>query len=93
MRPKIAVKGRSKGNAKGRSTARAVLRVQRVLPLGNAWVVKADKEKEFTMITTRLSEAVKIATSLAKHENARLVIHDKNGGVKKELSFVSRNKV
>lgn len=61
--------------------------VQRVLPLGNAWVVKADRAKEFTVVTALLRDAVKIATSLAKHEHALLIIHNKNGTIKREISF------
>lgn len=56
--------------------------IQRVLPLGNAWMVKSDDSKKFTVITVTQKEAIEIARSIAKTQHADLVVHNKNGKIK-----------
>jgi hypothetical protein len=73
-------------SANCRTTGRGVI-AQRVLPLGNGWVVKPDHLKKFITVTTTQRQAISIATELAKNDHALLIVHNKNGTNKQQKSF------
>jgi hypothetical protein len=60
-----------------------------VLPLGNGWVVKDGNATNFTVITDSKREAIAIARSMARNEQALLVVHDKNGAVELQENYAS----
>lgn len=58
-----------------------------VIPLGNGWVVKASNANKFTVILDSKTEAVKIATQIAKQKGIELVIYAKDGSIQRQVSY------
>lgn len=65
---------------------------QHVVPLGNGWAVKAAGAKHATVITTKQSQAISYARSIAKNSHADLIVHGRNGRIR-ERSRYSNNPV
>ncbi|MBK8550747.1 MAG: DUF2188 domain-containing protein [Ignavibacteria bacterium] len=61
---------------------------QHVIPLGNAWAVKREGSKRFTIITEYKRSALKIAREFAQQNRSELVIHDRDGKIQDKESYV-----
>lgn len=60
---------------------------QHVIPIGNGWVVKAEGDSKFTLITDNKKDAVAFAREIAKNNHADLFIHDRDGRIKESNSY------
>lgn len=60
---------------------------EHVIPLGNGWVVKNSAADKFTVISDSKTEAVRIATQIAKQKGLVLVIHAKDGSIQRQVSY------
>jgi hypothetical protein len=59
---------------------------QHVISLGNGWAVKGEGKKDFTLITETQRDAIVVARQIAKNTNGDLIIHGKNGQIRKVVS-------
>jgi hypothetical protein len=71
--------------AKGSLASKKISEI--VLPLGNGWVVKNSNARKFTVILDSKTEAVKIATQIAKDKGIELVIYAKDGSIQRQVSY------
>jgi uncharacterized protein YdaT len=63
-------------------------RNQHVVPLGNAWAVKGEGSKKFTVITETQKDAITVAKGIAKNNKSELVIHGKDGKIRDKDSYL-----
>ena len=64
---------------------------QHVVPHGNQWAVKGEKNEKATKVVNTQSEAITIAREIAKNQKAELVIHRPNGKIRDKDSFGNDN--
>ena len=55
---------------------------QHVVPHGNQWAVKGEKNERATKIVNTQTEAIKIAKDIAINQKSELVIHIPNGQIR-----------
>jgi uncharacterized protein YdaT len=55
---------------------------QHVVPHGNQWAVKGEKNERATKIVDTQTEAIKIARDIAINQKSELVIHRPNGQIR-----------
>lgn len=60
---------------------------QHVTPKGSQWQVKAGGSKRATAITSTQSEAIGIAKNIAKNQQTEVVIHGRNGQIRRKHSY------
>lgn len=65
-------------------------KTQYVIPFGNAWVVKGEDNRKFTIITDKKREAVLFATEIAKRNEADMIVYGKKGEITASKSFRPR---
>lgn len=54
---------------------------------GGGWKVKGAGNSKTTKITKTQSEAIDIATNIAKNQNSELIIHGKDGKIRDRNSY------
>ena len=64
---------------------------QPVLPHGNQWAVKGEKNERATKIVNTQTEAIKIARDIAINQKSELVIHRPNGQIRDKDSHGNDN--
>jgi hypothetical protein len=69
------------------SKSTTITTTQHVIPLGNGWVVKSDKDRSFTVITDSKKEAVEIATNIERSHSSEIIIHGKDGKIADRKSY------
>lgn len=62
---------------------------QHVLPIGNAWMVKAANRAKFSLIAVRKGEAIAFARAIAKNTKSDLIIYGKKCQILKTISYKS----
>ena len=60
---------------------------QHVVPHGNQWAVKGEKNEKATRVVDTQSEAIKIAREIAINQQSELVIHRPNGQIRDKDSY------
>jgi uncharacterized protein YdaT len=60
---------------------------QHVVPHGNQWAVKGEKNEKATRVTDTQSEAIKIAIEIAKNQKSEVVIHRPDGRIRDKDSY------
>lgn len=60
---------------------------QHVVPLGNGWAVKEEGNKDFSIITSNKTSALKFARQVARLRKSELVIHGKDGKIQDKDSY------
>jgi len=60
---------------------------QHVVPHGNQWAVKGEKNEKATRVVSTQSEAIIIAREIAVNQKSELVIHRPNGQIRDKDSF------
>ncbi len=58
-----------------------------IVPLGNGWAIKKEGSKRFTVITETQKEAINAARKIAQNSRVQIVIHGKDGRIKKLREF------
>ena len=64
---------------------------QHVVPHGNQWSVKGEKNERATKIVDTQTEAIKIARDIAINQKSELVIHRPNGQIRDKDSHGNDN--
>lgn len=64
---------------------------QHVVPHGNQWAVKGEKNERATKIVNTQTEAIKIAREIAINQQSELVIHRPNGQIRDKDSHGNDN--
>ena len=64
---------------------------QHVVPHGNQWAVKGEKNERATKIVNTQTEAIKIARDIAINQKSELVIHRPNGQIRDKGSHGNDN--
>ena len=64
---------------------------QHVVPHGNQWAVKGEKNERATKIVNTQTEAIKIARDIAINQKSELVIHRPNGQIRDKDSHGNDN--
>jgi uncharacterized protein YdaT len=64
---------------------------QHVVPHGNQWAVKGEKNERATKIVDTRTEAIKIARDIAINQKSELVIHRPNGQIRDKDSHGNDN--
>jgi uncharacterized protein YdaT len=64
---------------------------QHVVPHGNQWAVKGEKNERATKIVETQTEAIKIARDIAINQKSELVIHRPNGQIRDKDSYGNDN--
>ena len=64
---------------------------QHVVPHGNQWAVKGEKNERATKIVDTQTEAIKIARDIAINQKSELVIHRPNGQIRDKDSHGNDN--
>jgi Uncharacterized protein conserved in bacteria (DUF2188) len=72
--------------------SKPVNNTQYVIPIGNAWMVKAANRAKFSLIAVRKSEAITFARAIAKNIKPDLVIYGKKGQILTKISYKSMAK-
>ncbi|MCE7865193.1 MAG: DUF2188 domain-containing protein [Bacteroidetes bacterium CHB5] len=62
-------------------------KTQHVVPRDGEWAVKRGGSDRATTVVPTQKEAIKIATEIAKNQNAELFIHGKDGQIRERDSF------
>ncbi len=62
-------------------------RNQHVVPLGNGWAVKAAGAERATVITTKQSDAIIAARTIARNNNTELIVHGRDGKIRERNSY------
>lgn len=62
-------------------------RTQHVVPHDGDWAVKRGGSDRATTVVPTQKEAIKIATEIAKNQNAELFIHGRDGQIRERDSF------
>lgn len=60
---------------------------QHVVPHGNQWAVKGEKNDKATKVVDTQSEAIKIAREIAINQQSEVVIHRPNGKIRDKDSY------
>lgn len=60
---------------------------QHVVPHGNQWAVKGEKNEKATKVVGTQSEAIGIAREIAINQKSELIIHRPNGQIRDKDSF------
>lgn len=60
---------------------------QHVLPHGDQWAVKGEKNDKATRVVDTQSEAIKIAREIAINQQSEVVIHRPNGQIRDKNSY------
>lgn len=60
---------------------------QHVVPHGNQWAVKGEKNDKATKVVETQSEAIKIAREIAINQQSEVVIHRPNGQIRDKDSY------
>lgn len=60
---------------------------QHVVPHGDQWAVKGEKNEKATRVVDTQSEAIKIAREIAINQQSELVIHRPNGQIRDKDSY------
>lgn len=60
---------------------------QHVTPKNGQWQVKGGGNSRATRIVSTQKEAIRIATTIAKHQNGEVVIHKTNGVIREKNSY------
>jgi len=60
---------------------------QHVVPHGNQWAVKGEKNDRATKVVDTQSEAIKIAREIAINQQTEVVIHRPNGQIRDKNSY------
>lgn len=60
---------------------------QHVVPQGNQWAVKGEKNVKATKIVETQTEAINIARKIAINQQSELVIHRPNGQIRDKDSY------
>jgi len=60
---------------------------QHVVPHGNQWAVKGEKNDKATKVVDTQSEAIKIAREIAINQQTEVVIHRPNGQIRDKNSY------
>lgn len=60
---------------------------QHVVPHGNHWAVKGEKNDKATKVVNTQSEAIKIAREIAINQQSEVVIHRPNGQIRDKNSY------
>jgi len=60
---------------------------QHVVPLGNGWAVKSEGANRATVITTKQSDAINAAKTIAKNNETELIIHGRDGKIRERNSY------
>ena len=60
---------------------------QHVVPCGNQWAVKGEKNDKATKVVNTQSEAIKIAREIAINQQSEVVIHRPNGQIRDKDSY------
>jgi len=60
---------------------------QHVVPHGNQWAVKGEKNDKATKIVDTQSKAIKIAREIAINQQSEVVIHRPNGQIRDKDSY------
>ena len=64
--------------------------IEYVFPIGaEGWVVKNSGSTAFTLITDSKQEAVSMAREIAKKLQIELIVHNRNGQIEKQESYVA----
>lgn len=64
---------------------------QHVVPHGNQWAVKGERNERATKIVDTQTEAIKIAREIAINQKSELVIHRPNGQIRDKDSHGNDN--
>lgn len=64
---------------------------QHVVPHGNQWAVKGERNERATKIVDTQTEAIKIARDIAINQKSELVIHRPNGQIRDKDSHGNDN--
>lgn len=67
-------------------------RNQHVVPLGNGWAVRVSGSVKASVITSRREEAIEYATGLAKKEQSEVIVHARNGKIRKLHNYAMDSK-
>ncbi|MBP9924552.1 MAG: DUF2188 domain-containing protein [Cyclobacteriaceae bacterium] len=62
-------------------------KTQHVVPHDGNWAVKRGGSDRATTVVSTQKEAIKIATEIAKNQNAELFIHGRDGQIRERDSF------
>ena len=60
---------------------------QHVVPHGNQWAVKGEKNEKATKIVDTQTEAIKLARGIAINQKSEVVIHRPNGQIRDKDSY------
>jgi len=60
---------------------------QHVVPHGNQWAVKGEKNEKATKVVGTQSAAINFARTIAINQKSELVIHRRNGQIRDKDSF------
>lgn len=64
---------------------------QHVVPHGNQWAVKGEKNEKATRVVETQTEAIKIAREIAINQHSEVVIHRPNGRIRDKNSYGNDN--
>lgn len=60
---------------------------QHVVPHGDQWAVKGEKNQKVTRLVDTQSEAIKIAREIAINQQSELIIHRPNGQIREKNTY------
>ncbi len=60
---------------------------QHVVKHSNGWAVKTAGSKRATTVTSKQSDAIKIATRIAKNNRSEMFVHGRNGQIRERNSY------
>lgn len=60
---------------------------QHVVPHGNQWAIKGEKNSKATKVVETQTEAIKIARVIAINQQSEVVIHRPNGKIRDKNSY------
>jgi hypothetical protein len=61
---------------------------QHVVPTGNGnWGVRGEGNSKITKVTPTQSEAISVATDIAKNQRSEIVIHGRDGKIRDKESY------
>ena len=60
---------------------------QHVVPHGNQWAVKGEKNEKATKVVDTQAEAIKLAREIAINQKSEVVIHRPNGQIRDKDSY------
>ena len=60
---------------------------QHVVPHGDNWAVRGERNKRATRVTRTQEEAIDIASQIARNQGGEIVIHRKDGTIRDKDSY------